>query len=300
MAIALDYTSRIDPASLKAAGVTVVCRYLSWLYRWGGQTHTTVNPKIIQADEYTELRKAGIEVVLNWEYDPRDWMGGTSAGMAHGAEAVRQAQLLGHSRGGVIVGSADFDMTDAQWSVAGQSYALAFADVVTRAGYRAGGYGPWDVLTYLVATVPAVTWYWQAGMSTAWSAGRNRNAWPGAHLRQRGTKTVGGVSGDWNDILLSWEDGMSADVDDIIRRWSTGIPEKADGTELSPVSWRLRDQDWQAKVDATLADLRAGIAALGTGGVDLDALAGKVAAQLAPLVPSASQVAAQIIQQLGK
>jgi hypothetical protein len=35
-----------------------------------------------------------------------------------------------------------------------------------------------------------------------------------------------------------------------------------------------------------------------TGGVDLDALAAKVAVQLAPLVPTAQQVAAQIIQQL--
>jgi hypothetical protein len=62
MAIALDYTQRIDPAALKAADVSDVCRYLSWLYQWGGVTHDHPNPKIIQQREYDELVRAGIGV----------------------------------------------------------------------------------------------------------------------------------------------------------------------------------------------------------------------------------------------
>jgi hypothetical protein len=286
--IALDYTSRIGPAALQAAGVTVVCRYLSWLYRYGGQTHSTVNPKIIQRAEYDELAAAGVPVVRTGESHAHDGMGGSSAGLAHAAEAVRQARLLGHPPGAVIAGSADFDMARDDWSAAAQSYAQAFADVVTGAGYRAGAYGPWDVLAWLAGSVPAVTWYWQAGMSTSWSGGRNAKPWPGAHLRQRGTKTVGGVSGDWNEILTTWEEPMSAHSDDILGRWSQGFPTLSDGTELTPVTWRVRDEAWQKAVDDTLAALAAAVAGLGTGGVDLDALADKVALRIGTAIAKAA------------
>lgn len=201
MSIALDYTSPIDPAALKAAGVVAVQRYLSWLYRWGGVTHTYVNPKIIQGPEYAALRRAGIEVTLNWEYDARDWLGGATAGSAHAAEAVRQAQALGYPAGCAIIGSADFDMTSAQWSDAGHAYAQAFAAGIRAGGYRPGAYGPYDVLTW-VRDARLMDVFWQAGMSTSWSGGRNAQAWPGAHLRQRGYKTVAGQQTDWNDILI--------------------------------------------------------------------------------------------------
>lgn len=286
MAIALDYTSRIDPAALQAAGVTVVCRYLSWLYRWGGQTHSTVNPKIIQGAEYRELVSAGLDVVLNWEYDPRDWLGGSPAAKLHAAEAVRQAQILGYPTGSVIVGSADFDMTRAQWDAAAAAYAASFEAGIRAAGYVPGVYGPYDVLTWCHDDT-GVRFFWQAGMSTSWSQGRNRSVWPGAHLCQRGYKTVGGVAGDWNDILRPWEAGMAADVDDIIRRWSEGDPEKADGSELSPVAWRIRDEKWQASVDGELADLKAAVAALGSGGVDVDALANDVATKIGAAIVKA-------------
>jgi hypothetical protein len=203
MPIALDYTTRIDPADLVAAGVTDVCRYLSWPYRWGGVTHNYPNPKIIQQREFDELVAAGLGVTLNWEFDARDWMGGNSDGLAHGAEAARQALELGYPAGCTIAGSADFDMTRAQWLAAGKGYAIGWTSALLVAGYRPGVYGPSDVLGWCADEVP-MSLYWQC-MSTAYSEGRNAQPWPGAHLRQRTYQTVGGVRGDRNDILRpSW------------------------------------------------------------------------------------------------
>jgi hypothetical protein len=197
--IALDYTFRIDPAALRAAGVVGVCRYLkpdsAPTYRIG-------------LAEYRELIAAGIDVTLNWEFDAYDWLGGAARGQAHAADAVRQAQALGYRPGRVIVGSADFNMTKAQWDTSAASYARAFASGVRAAGFRPGVYGPWDVLTW-IRDDKIMDAFWQAGMSTSWSGGRNAAAWPGAHLRQRGHKTVAGQDCDWNDILIpKWGDDM--------------------------------------------------------------------------------------------
>lgn len=194
MSIVLDYTARIAPAALKAAGVSGVCRYVSL-----PQQNTAW--KRIGKAEYNELTAAGIDVTLNFEYDARDWLGGADAGAHHGAVAVAAARALGYPSGSVIPGSADFDMNRVQWSAAGSAYARGFAKAVRAGGYRPGVYGPYDVLTW-VRDEHIMDAFWQAGMSTAWSGGRNRNAWPGAHLRQRGHKTVGGQDTDWNDILI--------------------------------------------------------------------------------------------------
>lgn len=191
MAIVLDYTSRIPVPSLKAAGAVGVCRYLAWsnVSQW----------KMITKAEYDELRNGGIDVYLNWENVARDWLGGASAGKTHGEEAVRQAKALKYPPGSVIIGSCDFDITRSQWSASGRSYARAFAEAVIAGGYRPGAYGPWDVIQWL-SEEDIMDAFWQAGMSTAWSNGRNKNPHPLAHIRQRGHKTVGGKDTDWNEI----------------------------------------------------------------------------------------------------
>jgi hypothetical protein len=199
MSIALDYTYRIDPTALKAAGASMVCRYLkpdsAPAYRIG-------------LKEYRELVGAGIQVTLNWEYDDRDWLGGATRGATHGSLAVQQARALGYPAGRVIVGSADFDMTRSEWTGAGRSYAWAFAIAVTDGGYRPGVYGPWDVLTW-VREEGIMDAFWQARMSWAFSQGRNAHDWPGAHLIQRRHITVGGQDCDLNDIMIqNWGDDM--------------------------------------------------------------------------------------------
>lgn len=190
MAWVADYTHRIDPAALKAAGVVGVCRYLSYPVPSG---------KVIGRAEYDELRATGIEVVLNWEFDNTDWLGGAPAGAAHGKEAARLAKALGHPAGSPIPGSADFDMTAGQWSSSCRAYAAAFRDALHAGGYAAAVYGPWDVLSRC-RDLGGFAMFWQS-MSTAHSGGRNANPWPGAHLRQRFQTSVAGHEVDHNDIL---------------------------------------------------------------------------------------------------
>lgn len=202
MSIAVDCTELPSYTALRAAGVSGVLRYLSWLYRWGGITHTYINPKIIQKAEYDGLTANGFDVALNWEYDYLDWLGGASAGTAHATEAVRQAKALGHPPGRAIYFSADFNMSRSQWDGSGHGYATAVAITVRAGGYSPGVYGPYDVLTWC-RDAKVMDRFWQAGMATSWSGGRNANPWPGAHLRQRRHILIGGIDCDANDILIS-------------------------------------------------------------------------------------------------
>jgi hypothetical protein len=191
----VDCVTAPSSSALRGAGVTGLCRYLSWLDR------DTLG-KIIHQAEYDRLIGDGFAVALNWEYAATDWTRGSAAGLAHGAEAVRQAKALGYPPGCVILGSADFDMTLAAWGNAGAAYGSAFSRTVRAAGYLAGVYGPYDVLTWCRDAGYADV-FWQAGMSTDWSGHRNANAWPWAHLRQRRYITIGGITCDYNDILRS-------------------------------------------------------------------------------------------------
>jgi len=189
--LVLDYTSRIDPVKLKAENVTGICRYLAWkdVSAW----------KIIRSTEYRELRANGLHVYLNWENIDRDWLGGGSKGTLHGTEAVRQAKALGHPDRGIIIGSCDFDITRTEWVGYGRDYAHAFAIAVRSGGFRPGVYGPWDVLQWCWDE-DIMDVFWQAGMSTAWSNGRNKSPHPAAHLRQLGHLVVDGKDTDWNEI----------------------------------------------------------------------------------------------------
>jgi hypothetical protein len=180
--------------AMRAAGVTGLSRYLSW-----ADGRDTLG-KVIHQQEFDRLHAAEFDLVLNWEYSATDWLGGASAGQSHGTEAVRQSRALGYPTGCAIYGSADFDITLSQWNSAGRAYAQAYSAAVRGGGYLAGVYGPWDALTWCRDT----GWFgvfWQAGLATAWSAGRNAQLWPGAHLRQRRTGTIGGIDVDFNDII---------------------------------------------------------------------------------------------------
>ena len=221
MAIVLDYTARIAPSALRAAGVSGVCRYVA------PQVASTTW-KRIGVIEYRELVAAGIDVTLNWEYDSRDWLGGAERGASHGRQAAAAARTLGYPTGAVIIGSADFDMARAQWLVAGEAYARSFAAAVRAGGYRPGVYGPWDVLTW-VRDEGIMDAFWQAGMSAAWSGGRNARPWPGAHLRQRGHRTIAGQDCDWNDVLIPSWGARTVEGDDMADSWTQPLTQGTEG-----------------------------------------------------------------------
>lgn len=230
MSVVLDYTRRIAPAALKLAGAVGVSRYLAPL----------PNPKVIQKPEYDELTHAAIDVTLNWEFDSRDWMGGQGAGLNHAFSAVTQARALGYPRGDVIVGSADFDMSRAQWLSAGSGYANGFSRGIRNGGYRPGVYGPWDVLQW-VKDSGYMDAFWQAGLSTAWSNFRNRRPWPGAHLRQIRQGYVGGIQVDYSDILIQPLWGTTGDE---MTLYMAAVTDPA----TSETKWYVGDKIWYRPV----------------------------------------------------
>jgi hypothetical protein len=192
MSVVVDYAFKPWPstAALKAAGASGVSRYLSYV-------NPRTAPKIVTKAEYDALLAAGLAVVLNWEYDTHDFTNAGFDARLAANEALRQARALGYPDVCPIYFSVDFDATASQWS----TIAARFRAVNAVLGVaRTGIYGPWDVLEWARRDGVAA-WFWQAGMSTSWSAGRNRNLWPGAHLRQRRTATIGGADCDINDII---------------------------------------------------------------------------------------------------
>jgi hypothetical protein len=189
---AVDYAfpPHPGPAALRAAGVTGVLRYLAW------QT-VSAAPKTIQPEEFRALIAAGIDVTLNWEYGADDFTRRSFDSTGAAGEAVRQARALGYPDECAIYYSVDQDITGSQWPVVRDHFRAINA---VHGLARTGIYGPWDALEWARQDRVA-SWFWQAGMSTAWSAGRNRNLWPGAHLRQRRQQTIDGADCDVNDII---------------------------------------------------------------------------------------------------
>lgn len=193
-----DYTSRIDPAQLAAAGVVGVCRYVS---RFGW--------KVIDHTEYAELVMSGLFVVLNFEDESNGWMGGAAAGAADADFAAAAARAVGYPSGWPLPSSADFDMTAAQWAAAGRDYAVAYRDGLIGHGFRPGVYGPSDVLAWCKSV--GYDWFWQC-MSTDYSQKRNADPWPGAHLQQTSQRIIGGSQVDYNKILRTdWTTDMLTD-----------------------------------------------------------------------------------------
>jgi|SRR5215471_2512590 len=95
-----SYGQGLTTAQMHRGGVTFVCRYLAYL----------PNGKCINKAEFDNLVKAGIKVVLVWEQDGRDCMGGRARGVAHAQEAAKQAHALTGSNEAVIYfAPCDFD-----------------------------------------------------------------------------------------------------------------------------------------------------------------------------------------------
>jgi len=177
--IGADYTERIAPAALKAAGIAVVFRYLSnpgW-------------PKNLTKTEAAELLAAGIPIVLNYETTADFMLGGYSAGQACARSARAQATALGAPTTTRIYYSADFDVTAAQIPTV-----MAFLQGA-RSVDGAAEVDEYGGLRLAQAAAAAGMRPWQ---TVAWSGG----VWdPRDVARQTGVqRTVGGVVVDVNEI----------------------------------------------------------------------------------------------------
>lgn len=228
MSIALDYTHEIGVDALQAADVSQVFRYLSY---------PSASAKVIQIPEYRRLTAAHIDVILNWEFDQYDWLRGEAGARSDALYAIHLAQNLGYSKGWPIIGSCDFDMTANQWNPSQcAGYARTFSQTIRQGGYLSGVYGPWDVLVKCEAIFDV---FWQAGMSWAYSNGRNAKRWPQTHWRQMAHRMVGGVDTDWNEIVRSWKMLTQDDIINVasaVVQWATtggALPSNFEGAHVN-------------------------------------------------------------------
>jgi hypothetical protein len=191
--LGFDYTQRIEPAALKAAGCQVAFRYLSnpgW-------------PKNLTLAEANELLDAGIAIVLNYETTADFMLSGFAGGQRAAQSARSQARALMAPATTRIFYSADFNVSAAQ--------VPTVLDFLSGASSQdgMGEVGDYGGLRMVLAAGAVGYPEWQ---TVAWSGGQwARNA----VARQTGEqRTVGGVVVDVNEImnfnaLGAWTKGTS-------------------------------------------------------------------------------------------
>ena len=161
----VDYSwDRPDLHCLAGKGYRFVCRYLS--YDTTGKNLTAIEAGAIHA--------AGLDLVLNWEFNRFDALNGHDKGGRVGRDANIYAEHVGAPGNSVIYFSADFNVQPDQLKVTGD-YFRAINDVIGPA--RVGVYGGIRVVDYLY-THGLARWLWQ---TYAWSGS---NVYSHAHVYQ--------------------------------------------------------------------------------------------------------------------
>lgn len=181
--IGYDYTARIPPAALKAAGCSVAFRYV--------MPQTPYWVKALRNAEAQELLAAGIPIVSNFESSANREDGGAQAGHDDAVTLVADWKALGAPSGLIGWFSADWDVQPSEIPAV-LAYLNAAASVLGGKKY-VGCYGG---LRAVSAAMDAGFGGWQ---TVAWSDGK----WdPRAAARQTGRQLmVGGVQVDENVII---------------------------------------------------------------------------------------------------
>ncbi|HYU75837.1 MAG TPA: DUF1906 domain-containing protein [Ktedonobacteraceae bacterium] len=180
----LDYVTGPPIADMKAAGVSFVCRYLSYV-------NSLTQVKLLTPGEAKALSAAGIAIVSNYEWYANRALEGTASGVQDGQIAASQHTACGGPANRPIYFSVDVDCE-------GSQVAPYFQGVAKTIGlHRTAGYGSYRVLKYLFDN-GLITWGWQ---TYAWSYG----AWePRAHIQQyQNGVSMSGHSVDYNRSIKS-------------------------------------------------------------------------------------------------
>lgn len=182
--IGYDYTARIAPAALKAAGCTVAFRYT--------MPQTPFWVKALRNAEAEELLAAGIPIVSNFESTANRESGGAQAGHDDAVTLLADWKALGAPSGLIGWFSADWDVQPGDVPAV-VAYLRAADAVLKPHGYGTGCYGGLRAVT---AAMDAGFGGWQ---TVAWSNGQ----WDlRAAARQTGKQLmVGGVQVDENLII---------------------------------------------------------------------------------------------------
>lgn len=126
---------------------------------------------------------------------------------------------------------------------------------------------------------------WMPNHARAGSADRGH-----IHLSGR-SDSINETAWDHYDPVARFRgDDMSEHSDEVIERWRLGMLSLQDGSAIEPVKWRVKDEAWQAKVNADIATL------LGRAPVSVDAgaLATALAGNTAFVTAVANAIAAKI------
>lgn len=183
----IDYSfARPDPAAIKAAGFSFVCRYLA-----------SSSGKRVTLAEAQALKAAGLALVLVFEDYANQALNGYSQGVADAQEALGQANAIGWPADRPIYFAVDFDINDAQKPVAAQ-YMDGVISVLEL--NRVGAYGGYWWIKYCVENKLA-SFFWQA---CAWSGGQVH---PATHIYQDGGSAFNG--GADTDKALQADFGQS-------------------------------------------------------------------------------------------
>lgn len=173
----VDYAwARPSPSSLKAQGFSFVARYLSY----------DTSGKNLDHAEETAVKKAGLDIVLCWEWGAQDALDGYARGVQHAKAAESQANALGAPKDRPIYFAIDFDASSGDQGAI-DAYFDGVASVIGHA--RTGAYGGYHPIARLF-NHGKIKWGWQ---TYAWSGGQ----WDSrAQLRQVQNDIGGGLDKD--------------------------------------------------------------------------------------------------------
>jgi peptidoglycan hydrolase-like protein with peptidoglycan-binding domain len=183
MSTGIDYAwaqaGQPSDATLHAAGVTFVCRYLS-----------SDASKRIGAVEAARHLAAGRQIVLVWEDEAGAVKYGHARGVADAQAADAQAKAAGLS-GAPVYFACDYDAPAGDQTLI-NAYLDGAASVIGKA--RVGLYGGFWPLSR-ARTAGKATYWWG---TPAWSGSNWGSAGWKPHLMQGTGTTIGGVSCDWD------------------------------------------------------------------------------------------------------
>lgn len=211
ISLGFDYETRINPNALIKAGCRVVFRYA-----------TTPNwPKSITIEEYSELRAAGITVILNDETTASFMLGGYDAGIVQAHASRARANVLGAPMDSTIFYSLDIGATAEQIAAAMQ-FLHGALDAEGGVHGRVGAYGE-HAFVKAAADAGLPTWG-----TAAWSDGQRD---PRAIAWQTGVQQqIGGVTVDVNELNpTAFPDlqGSTVGTYTVASGWQTDYPDVA-------------------------------------------------------------------------
>jgi Domain of unknown function (DUF1906) len=262
MAFGVDYAwGRPSMTSLKTAGVTFACRYLS---------HDTTGKNLTLSEART-LAAAGIWVVVVWETTAQRAMSGHGAGVADAQDADAMARACGMPAGRPIYFAVDFDASASDQSAI-NAYLDGASSVIGK--NRVGIYGGVHPVSRALDDNHC-EWAWQ---TYAWSGGALDTR---SHIYQYSNDhTIGGVGLDYDRSLKDdygqWMPGKEPDValtaDDLSKIksvvWTADdCPAPAGSESTTNPTWMhenvIRETYSRAREASTgVADLKTQVAAL--------------------------------------